>query len=100
MKKLSLLLCALLFAGVAASAKELSKADRDKGIQYLEQTRDAVVAYVSGLSDAQMRFKPGPDRWSVAECLEHITPAEELLFQNVQYNVMKAGPGATDRDTA
>ena len=99
-KNISLLLCALLFAGVTASAQELSQADRDKGVQYLEQTRDGVVAAVSGLSDAQMHFKPGPDRWSVAECLEHIALAEDLLFQNVQYNVMKAGPGAADRDTA
>jgi hypothetical protein len=90
----------LALIAVAAPAQELSQADRDKGVQYLEQTRDAVVASVEGLSDAQMNFKPAPDRWSVAQTLEHIALAEDLIFQNVEFNVMKAGPGAADRDVA
>jgi hypothetical protein len=99
MKLPLLFACALVLVPCAASAQDLSPADRDKGVAYLEQTRDAVVASVSGLSDAQMNFKPGPDRWSIAECLEHIALAEDFLFMNVQQNVMKAGPGAPDRDT-
>jgi hypothetical protein len=100
LKKLSLLLCALALISVAAPAQELSKADREKGVQYLEETRDGVVAAVSGLSDAQWHFKAGPDRWSIAECLEHIALAEDYIFMNVEQNVMKAGPGAPDRDFA
>jgi len=100
MKKISLLFCALTLFAAAASAQELSQADRDSGVRYLEQTRDAVVASVSGLSDAQLHFKSAPDRWSVAECLEHIALAEDFLFGNVTGNVMKAGPGAADRDFA
>lgn len=100
MKKISLLLCALIFTCVSASAQELSQADRDKGVKYLEETRDGVVAAVSGLSDAQMHFKPAPDRWSVAECLEHIALAEDSLMMNVSQNVMKAAPGTPDRDFA
>jgi hypothetical protein len=98
MKKIFLLLCALAFTALPASSQELSQADRDKGVKYLEETRDGVVAAVSGLSDAQWRFKAGPDRWSVAECLEHIALAEDFLFMNVEQNVMRAGPGAPDRD--
>jgi hypothetical protein len=100
MKMISLLLCALALLCVAASSQDLSQADRDKGVQYLEQTRDAVVASVAGLSDAQMHFKPAPDRWSVAECLEHIALAEDYLFGYVSGDIMKAGPGPADRDTA
>jgi uncharacterized damage-inducible protein DinB len=100
MKKLFALVCALMIFSVTASAQELSKEDREKGVQYLEQTRDGVVAAVSGLSDAQMHFKAGPDRWSVAECLEHIALAEDYLFMNVTQNVIKAGPGKPDRDFA
>jgi len=99
-KRISLLLCALALFSATAFAQELSQADRDKGVQYLEQTRDDVVAAVSGLSDAQMHFKSAPDRWSIAECLEHIALAEDFLYMNVTQNVMKAGPGSPDRDTA
>jgi uncharacterized damage-inducible protein DinB len=100
MKKVSLLLCALLLLSISSFGQTLTQADRDKGVQYLQQTRDGVAAAVKGLSDAQLKFKSGPDRWSVAETLEHIALAEEFIFQNVTDKIMKAGPGAADRDTA
>ena len=100
MKTRSLLLTVLMLCGTMAFGQTLTQADREKGEQYLEQTRDGVVAAVKGLSDAQMKFKPGPDRWSVAEVLEHIAVSEDFLFQNITNNIMKAPAGAPDRDTA
>src|SRR5205085_4496391 len=100
MKKTSLLTCALLLLSTVAFGQELTKADRDRGVKYLEQTRDGVVAAAKGLSEAQMKFKAAPDRWSVAETLEHIALAEDFLLQNVTEKIMKAPPGAANRDTA
>jgi len=100
MKKVSLLLCVLLVLGCVAFGQTLTQADREKGLQYLQQTRDGVTAAVKGLSEAQLKFKPGPDRWSVAEVLEHITLVEDSIFQNVTEKVMKAPAGAPDRDMA
>jgi hypothetical protein len=100
MKKLSSLLGALLFLSIAAFGQALTQADRDKGVQHLGETRDGVVAATKGLSEAQMKFKAAPDRWSVAETLEHITVAEDFLFQNVTEKIMKAPAGPADRDTA
>ena len=100
MKKIALLLPVLLFSNILALGQTLTAADRDKGVQYLQQTRDGVIAAVKGLSDAQMKFKPAPDRWSVAEVLEHIALSEDFLFQNVTDKIMKAPAGAADRDTA
>lgn len=99
MKKVAFL-SVLLFLATAAFSQTLSQADRDKGLQYLQQTRDGVVAATKGLSDAQMKFKAGPDRWSVAEVLEHIALGEDFIFQNITANIMKAPAGAPDRDTA
>jgi len=98
--KLSLLWWALLFLGAAAFGQGLAQADRERGVMYLQQTRDGVVAAAKGLSEAQMKFKPAVDRWSVAETLEHIAMGEDLIFQNVTDKVMKAPPGPVDRDTA
>ena len=100
MKKLSVLLSAMLLLSIAAFGQTLTQADRDKGVQYLEQTRDGVVAATKGLSEAQMKFKPAPDRWSVAETFEHITLGEDLMFQSVTDKIMKAPAGPADRDTA
>jgi uncharacterized damage-inducible protein DinB len=99
MKKVSLLLVVLLLLSTAALAQTLSQADKDKGLQYLQQTRDGVVAATKGLSDAQLKFKAAPDRWSIAEVLEHIALAEDFIFQNVTNHIMKAPAGPADRDT-
>src|SRR5690242_9704583 len=100
MKKVSLLLSTLLLLSIAALGQSLTQADRDRAVKYLEQTRDGVVSATKGLSEAQMKFKSAPDRWSVAETLEHIALAEDFLMQNITEKIMKAPAGPADRDTA
>lgn len=100
MRKHSLLVTALLVLVSTTFAQTLSPADRDRAVQYLEQTRDGVVAATKSLSDAQWKFKAAPDRWSVADTLEHIAVSEEFLLANVKNSVMKAPAGPADRDTA
>jgi hypothetical protein len=34
-------------------------------------------AVVAGLNDAQLNWKPSPDKWSIAQCLEHLTAASK-----------------------
>jgi DinB superfamily len=100
MRKAILLLCAAVCLAPAVFAQSLSQADREKGIKYLEQTRDAIVADTKNLTPAQWNFKAAPDKWSVALTLEHITLAEDDLFQLVTDKVMKSPAGALDRDVA
>jgi hypothetical protein len=99
MKKVSLILCGLILI-TTTFAQQLTQADREKGVKYLQQTEDGVIAATKGLSDAQLKFKPAPDRWSVAETLEHIALAEDFIFQNATDKIMKAPAGAVGRDTA
>lgn len=63
---------------------ELTKPDRDHGLRHLDETRSALVKATGGLSEAQWSFKPAPDRWSVAETLEHIVLVEELFLQGIR----------------
>jgi uncharacterized damage-inducible protein DinB len=100
MRKVILLLCAAVCFAPAVFAQTLSQSDREKGIQYLEQTRDAIVADTKNLTPAQWNFKAAPDKWSVAQTLEHIALAEDGFFQTITEKVMKAPAGAADRDTA
>ena len=100
MRKVILLFCAAVCFAPAIFAQTLSEADRDKGIKYLEQTRDTIVADTKNLTPAQWNFKAAPDKWSVALTLEHIALAEDFLFKLVTDNVMKAPAGPPDRDTA
>jgi hypothetical protein len=90
--KLCSLLClilALLTAGMAqttaASAPtSLTSEEREVALKNLQATRDAFLKSIAGLSEKQWRFKPAPDRWSVAEVSEHITVAESSIFSLVQ----------------
>lgn len=100
MNKLLLITMFVFTLSTLVLAQSLTAAEREKAVQYLEQTRDGVIAQTKGLSDAQMKFKPAPDRWSVAETLEHIAVAEDYLLGNVTQNIMKAPAGPADRDTA
>jgi len=89
MKKLYTLLSLLAFAA-GLHAQELSAEDRAAGLAYLEKTRAGVVDAAKGLSDAQLNFKPAPEKWSVAQVLEHIASAEDLLMGMA--NQAMAGP--------
>src|SRR5258706_4433172 len=37
-----------------------------------EHNNDAARQLVSGLSEAQLNWKPAPDKWSIAQCLDHL----------------------------
>src|SRR5258705_3051561 len=90
---------ALAFATASAYSQEATQADKDKALAYLESTKKGVLDATKGLSEAQWNFKPASDKWSVAECVEHIAAAEDLIRGMDMDKVMKAraGPG---RDTA
>jgi len=82
---------------VASRAQELTPADKDKALQYLETTKKGVQDATKGLSEAQWNFKSAPERWSVAQVVEHIAAAEDLLRGTITEKVMVA-PAVPDRD--
>jgi uncharacterized damage-inducible protein DinB len=88
----------LVLAPAAPSGEAISKQDRDAVVKYLTTTRDQVIAETEKLSDAQWNFKPGPDRWSVGEVVEHLALAESFLGETRQ-KVMK-GPAPTAEQLA
>jgi hypothetical protein len=100
-KWLGMMLIAALSVGAAggAGAQDASPTDKEKALAYLETSKKGALAATKGLSEAQWNFKPAPDKWSVAECMEHIAAAEDYIRGMITDNVMKA-PAAPDRDIA
>jgi hypothetical protein len=86
-----------ILVAVAARAQDASQADKDRALQYLETTKNDVVNATKGLSDAQWNFKTAPDRWSIAEVVEHLAAAEDMLRGMTQEQVMKT-PAIPARD--
>ena len=95
MKRILLALSLAVLLSPVLGAQNLTPEERNRAVKYLEKTRDEVLQATKGLSDAQWNFKPAPDRWSIAEIIEHIAAAEDSLMDNVRNKVMKA-PARTE----
>jgi hypothetical protein len=61
-------------------AAQITAGERQRAADELESSRKALVTAVQGLSAEQWSFKPGPERWSIAECVQHIAAAEDGYF--------------------
>jgi hypothetical protein len=92
------LIALLLMAAATISAQEVTQAEKDKALQYLETTKKNVLEATKGLSEAQWNFKPAPDRWSVGQVMEHIAAAEDFLRTLDKEKVMMAPAGDAARD--
>lgn len=86
MKKLLLLFFVpvLISSFSFVNTTELTNAERSFAVDNLNQTKTNLLNAVKGLSDAQLNFKPAADRWSVLECVQHITLSSQGLFGYVQ----------------
>jgi hypothetical protein len=84
----------------ADSTQTLTQEERDHATAELEGSKKAFLDATKGLSPAQWNFKPAPDRWSVAECSEHIALSEGFIFGLVSERIMKAPANPEKRDAA
>lgn len=75
---------------IPLGAETITSQDRDKLTAHLERTRGIFLKSIDGVSPAQWTFKAAPDRWSIAECAEHIVATEGALMGLVQK--LLAGP--------
>jgi hypothetical protein len=80
----------------APAPTTLSAEERQAALNSLQSTHDAFLKSIAGLSEKQWRFKPAPDRWSVAEVSEHIAVSESMIFGMVESKVMTS-PAAPEK---
>jgi hypothetical protein len=81
----------------AKPSQKLTEKDRELAINHLKASREKFAKSVVGLSEAQLKFKSAPDRWSVAEVAEHITVTEGILF-NLLTNKSLKSPATPDKE--
>src|ERR1700728_2215211 len=53
-------------------------------VQDLERSRQEFLTAVAGLSDSQAKARPDPQRWSVLDCVEHVTLVEDRFLGFLQ----------------
>ena len=85
------LLATLATGGAPLRAAETAAApaatDTAALLAHLDRTRGLFLAAIADLTPAQWSWKPAPERWSVAECSEHITRTEVFLREAMVANV-------------
>jgi len=58
----------------------MTGSEREFLLKNLQEGRDVFLRSFEGLSEVQLHFKPQPDRWSIADCIEHIVLAEDTMY--------------------
>jgi hypothetical protein len=89
-------------AALSASANPMTQVEREHLVAHLEMTQAWLTDEVSSLSTAQLNFRPAPDRWTVAEVVQHLVVAEanywKLLHDALKQPPKKLKESATDAD--
>ncbi len=95
---------ALLFfaAAISAFARPITQQEREHVVAHLQMTQAWLTDEVSPLSAAQLNFRPAPDRWTVAEVVQHLVIAEpnywKLLQDSLKQPPKKLDKQPTDAD--
>jgi len=88
-----LLLLFIVFSGLAGTPTSdvLSKKERKFAAEHMKSTKAELQDAIKGLNAAQLTYKISADKWSVQECVYHITLSEKTLWAMLETS-MKAGP--------
>lgn len=78
MKKLLVIIPLLLFS--VFTLAQLTKDEKKMVAKHLHSTLKDLKKSVKGLSEAQLNFKPAPDKWSIKECVYHLAISETNLW--------------------
>lgn len=84
MRKLFIFIAAIALVSFTPVDNTVSKKERKSAAKFLKETEKGVLKSVKGLSEAQLKFKPAPDKWSVEECMMHIAASEKMLWGMVE----------------
>jgi len=53
-------------------------------LEHLSASRERLLAVTKDLSSAQREYRPAEGRWSVADCVEHLTVVENFILKTMQ----------------
>jgi len=81
MRKSFVFFAILFLSSFTSIGPTLTDKERNGAVDLLSKTEQGVFNSLLGLNDAQLNFKPAPDRWSIAECVKHIAVTEIALWQ-------------------
>ena len=70
----------------------MSQVERSEILDILEKSTDDFHAAVRGVPESLAQTRPEPNRWSVLECVEHVTTVEEIFLARLAGGSGEAPP--------
>jgi len=98
MKKIILPIVALVLVSFGVTTPGLTAEEREMAIAELTETQERLTTTVELLSEEQLNFKPTPESWSVAECVEHLAISEGMIGGMLQ-GALKTPADPSKRDS-
>jgi len=95
--KLFTLFIGLAFCGNLMAQTPLTKEEKDFAIQYLNEATKELEQTVKGLSEAQLKFRPDANSWSVEDCLKHLTISEVNIWAGMVEASLQQTPDPSKR---
>ncbi len=74
-----------------AHGASLTRLERQRLIAHFEMTESWLVDEVSGLSTAQLQFRPSPEAWSILQVVEHLSITDPIYWRQFR-EAMNAPP--------
>ena len=66
-------------AGIIQFIRETAAKPAKEIAAVLQEGHDELCAALEGVSDAQARFKPGPEDWSILELMNHVVTVKRMM---------------------
>jgi uncharacterized membrane protein len=83
------------------AAAPLTELERQRLVAHLEMTASWLVGEVSGVSRAQLEFRPSADAWSIIQVIDHLVVVAPIYWQDLQTAVhAPAAPRASQTTDA
>jgi hypothetical protein len=76
---------------MSARAASMTPEERDHLVAHLAMTESWLASEVSGLSDAQLKFRPAPGKWTILDVVEHLTLSEPGYWDDLKNSMKNPG---------
>jgi DinB family protein len=72
--------------------------ERESALKRLTRTRQDLLDAVAGVTEAQARWKPAPDRWSILEYVEHLAVSDDELIAMIDRSLKTPARPETEEE--
>uniref|UniRef100_Q01VA5 DinB-like domain-containing protein n=1 Tax=Solibacter usitatus (strain Ellin6076) TaxID=234267 RepID=Q01VA5_SOLUE len=83
----------LAATAVLLPAQTISDKDRNAAVNGLRSSSTLFLRAIEGVSEAQWNFKAAPERWSIAECAEHLAVTDSVMLDWIRKIVAQPAAG-------